>query len=50
MKVDIFETVVAAVYCAGLAGDIAAKKFGKRAMLASDVRDCLVEAIREIES
>ncbi len=50
MKVDIFQTVVAAVYCAGLAGDIAEKKFGKRAMLASDVRDCLVEAFREIES
>jgi NAD(P)H-hydrate epimerase len=50
MNVDIFETVVAAVYCAGLAGDIAEKKLGKRAMLASDVRDCLVEAIREIES
>ena len=48
-EVDIFETVVAAVYIAGLAGDIAEKKFGKRAMLASDVRDCLVEAFAEVE-
>ena len=34
MKVDIFETVVAAVYISSLAGDIAAEKFGKRTMLA----------------
>lgn len=49
-KVDIFETVVAAVYVAGLAGDIAAEKFGKRTMLASDVRECLNEAFAEIEN
>lgn len=48
-KVDIFETVVAAVYIAGLAGDIAEIRFGKRAMLASDVRECLFEAFRETE-
>ncbi len=48
MKVDIFETVVAAVYFAGLAGDIAEKKHGKRTMLASDVRECLKEAFEEI--
>ena len=35
MKVDIFETVIAAVYISSLAGDIAAEKFGKRVMLAS---------------
>ena len=50
MKVDIFETVVAAVYISSLAGDLAAEKFGKRSMLASDVRECLGEAMREIES
>ena len=44
MNIDMFETVVAAVYVAGLAGDIAEEKFGKRVMTASDVRDCLVEA------
>ena len=48
-KVDIFETVVAAVYIAGYAADIAEKKFGKRAMSASDVKDSLVEAFREVE-
>jgi ADP-dependent NAD(P)H-hydrate dehydratase / NAD(P)H-hydrate epimerase len=48
MNVDIFETVVAAVYIAGLAGDIAEKKFGKRVMTASDVRECLVEAFESV--
>jgi hydroxyethylthiazole kinase-like uncharacterized protein yjeF len=49
MKIDVFESVVAAVYIAGMAGDIAAEKLGKRSMLASDVRECLVEAFRELE-
>jgi NAD(P)H-hydrate epimerase len=43
MDIDIFETVVAAVYVAGMAGDVAERKFGKRAMTASDVRECLVD-------
>ena len=47
-KVPIFDAVVAAVYVAGLAGDMAERKFGKRVMLASDVRDCLVDAYKEI--
>ncbi len=47
-SVDIFESVNAAVFVAGFAADIAARKFGKRVMLASDVRDCLVEAFKEI--
>ncbi len=50
MKVDIFETVIAAVYISSLAGDIAAEKFGKRSMLASDVRERLGEAMRQVES
>jgi NAD(P)H-hydrate epimerase len=49
MRVDIFETVVAAIYFAGFAGDIAETKFGKRVMTASDVRECLAEAFEEIE-
>jgi NAD(P)H-hydrate epimerase len=49
MRVDIFETVVAAVYISGLAGDIAAQKFGKRSLLASDVRECLTEAFQKLE-
>ena len=48
MKVDVFETVVAAVYISGLAGDIVAEKYGKRTMLASDVRECLGAAFRSI--
>jgi NAD(P)H-hydrate epimerase len=49
MKIDLFASIVAAVYTAGLAGDIAERKFGKRVMTASDVRDCMSEAFREIE-
>ncbi len=48
-KVGIFETVVAAVYIAGLAGDIAAEKFGRRSMLASDVRESLGEAFEQLK-
>ena len=48
MKIDMFETVVAAVYIAGLAGDIAEKKYGKRVMTASDVRECLTEAFERL--
>ena len=48
MEIDIFETVVAAVYVAGMAGDIAEKKYGKRVMTASDVRECLAETFREL--
>ncbi|MBK8151359.1 MAG: NAD(P)H-hydrate dehydratase [Acidobacteria bacterium] len=48
--IDIFETVVAAVYVAGLAGDVAEERFGKRAMTASDVRDVLVDAYRKVEA
>lgn len=49
MEIDIFETVVAAVYIAGMAGDVAEKKYGKRVMTASDVRDCLVDVFAELE-
>lgn len=49
MNVDIFETVVAAVYVAGMAGDIAEQKYGKRVMTASDVRECLVEAFESLK-
>lgn len=49
VEIDIFETVVAAVYVAGMAGDIAEKKYGKRVMTASDVRECLTEVFEELE-
>ncbi|MFT3744384.1 MAG: NAD(P)H-hydrate dehydratase [Pyrinomonadaceae bacterium] len=48
-EIDIFETVVAAVYVAGMAGDAAEKKFGKRVMTASDVRECLVDVFAVFE-
>lgn len=47
MDIDIFETVVAAVYIAGMAGDVAEEKYGKRVMTASDVRECLSEVFAE---
>ncbi len=50
MNVDMFETIVAAVYISSLAGDIAASKFGERSMLASDVRECLADAFSSLES
>jgi len=50
MHVDIFETVAAAVFIAGLAGDIAAAKYGKRVLTASDVRDSLADAFTLLES
>ena len=50
MHVDIFETVVAAVYTASLAGDIAAAKYGKRILPASDVRESLADAFTLLES
>jgi ADP-dependent NAD(P)H-hydrate dehydratase / NAD(P)H-hydrate epimerase len=50
MNIDIFETVVAAVYIAGMAGDLAEKKYGKRVMTASDVRECLTDVLRSFEN
>ncbi len=47
-EIDIFETVVAAVYVAGMAGDVAEKRYGKRVMTASDVRECLTEVFSEM--
>jgi len=49
MNVDIFETVVTAVYAAGMAGDIAVQKYGERVMTASDVRECLSEVFDTLD-
>lgn len=49
MDIDIFDTVVAAVYVAGMAGDVAEKKYGKRVMTATDVRECLADVFSELE-
>ena len=38
------ETVIAALYIGGLAGDLAAREYGMRAMVASDIREHLSEA------
>lgn len=45
---NTFEAVVAALYVAGLAGDIAAEKFGCRLMTATDVRECLDDALFKV--
>ncbi|HEY2865656.1 MAG TPA: NAD(P)H-hydrate dehydratase [Pyrinomonadaceae bacterium] len=47
-KIAIFETLVAAVYLSGLAGDIAEEKYGKRVMTASDVRECFRDALEAV--
>lgn len=39
---------IAGVYCHGLAGDIAAKQFGDRGVVASDVIRCFPEAMKSI--
>lgn len=48
IKIDMFETVAAAVYVAGMAGDDAERRFGKRVMTASDVRDSLVSVFEDL--
>jgi NAD(P)H-hydrate repair Nnr-like enzyme with NAD(P)H-hydrate dehydratase domain len=48
-KLDIFDTVVAAVYFAGLAGDIAAEKLGKRVMTASDVAETFSQIFQQFD-
>jgi len=49
LELDIFETVAAAVYIAGAAGDVAEQRYGKRVMTASDVRECFAEVFSELE-
>lgn len=46
---EAFDAVIAAVYVSGLAGDFAAQKLGMRAMVASDIREHLSEAIRSLD-
>ncbi len=49
-RVNSIDSVIAAVYVAGRAGDIARERFGERVMLASDVRDSLAAAFAELET
>ena len=46
---DALTAVLAAVYVAGLAGDLAAKGLGMRTMVASDVRRYLSAAVRALD-
>jgi len=48
-KADPLAAVIAALYVGGLAGDFAARKFGMRTMVASDIREHFSEAIRFLD-
>ncbi len=48
-QANALDATLAAVYVGGLAGDIAAQRFGKRTMVASTVRECLSEAVTELD-
>jgi ADP-dependent NAD(P)H-hydrate dehydratase / NAD(P)H-hydrate epimerase len=48
-QADALGAVVAAVYVAGLAGDLAARERGMRALVASDVRNYLGAAVRALD-
>jgi NAD(P)H-hydrate epimerase len=47
---DVRAAIVAAVYVAGLAGDLAAEALGMRTMVASDVRKYLSAAVRALDA
>ncbi len=46
---DALQATIAAVYTSGLAGDLAARELGMRAMTAADVREHLSEAFRLLD-
>lgn len=48
-EADALLGVIAALYVGGLAGDFAARDMGMRAMVASDIREHLSEAIRSLD-
>src|SRR2546423_4482280 len=48
-RVTALETIIAAVYISGLAGDLAAQELGMRAMVASDIREHLSAAFRSLD-
>ncbi len=48
-EADALFAVVAALFVGGLAGDFAARDLGMRAMVASDIREHLSEAIRSLD-
>ena len=48
-KANTLETVVAALYISGLAGDLAAAEVGMRTMIASDIREHLSAAVCSLD-
>ena len=46
--IPVIEGVVAGVWLHGLAGDLAAARFGIRSMIASNIRDLLGEAMKVV--
>jgi hydroxyethylthiazole kinase-like uncharacterized protein yjeF len=48
-RVSALDTAIAALYVSGLAGDLAAREFGMRCMVASDIREHLSAAICSID-
>jgi NAD(P)H-hydrate epimerase len=48
-RVTTVDTVIAATYISGLAGDLAAQELGMRAMVASDIREHLSAAFRSLD-
>jgi NAD(P)H-hydrate epimerase len=46
---DALSATIAALYVAGLAGDLAARELGMRTMVASDLREHLSEAVRSLD-
>jgi NAD(P)H-hydrate epimerase len=48
-RISALETVIAALYISGLAGDLAARAYGMRAMVASDIREHLSAAICSLD-
>ena len=49
-EADTLETVIAALYISGLAGDLAAEEIGMRTMVASDIREHLGAAICALDT
>ncbi|MGA9996087.1 MAG: NAD(P)H-hydrate dehydratase [Pyrinomonadaceae bacterium] len=49
-RADALSAVLAAVYVGGLAGDMAAREIGMRAMVASDIREHFGAAIRALDA
>jgi len=48
-EASALDAVIAAVYVGGLAGDLAAKEKGMRALVASDIREHLSAAVRQLD-